>query len=318
MDGKRASWDRALSVIAERQHGVVSIGQLRAIGISEDAAAGRVRAGRLHRIHRGAYSVGHRALSDESRWMAAVLACGKGSGVTAEVPGPADQEMSILDYWGATISHRSAAELWQLLPTREGPVDVSVHGDGGRRKRVGIRLHRSRLLRPSSVTLRRGIPVTTPAKTITDLERVSTGRRSLIAAWELRRATRQANVLGLPLEERNRRRERSDLEEDFLMLCRRYGLPTPEVNVRVGGELVDFLWREQMVVVETDGYIYHRGRGAFEDDRRRDLSLRALGYDVARFADSQIEGEPDRIAAVLRHRLARFPSSGPETRQSAP
>jgi len=126
-------------------------------------------------------------------------------------------------------------------------------------------------------------------------------------------------VLGLPIEEEDRRRrERSDLEEDFLALCHRHRLPAPEVNVRVGDHLVDFLWRERMVVVETDGYVYHRGRAAFEDDRARDLSLRGLGYDVMRFADSQIEGEPAQIAAVLGPRLATFPSSGPESRQGAP
>ncbi len=85
----------------------------------------------------------------------------------------------------------------------------------------------------------------------------------------------------------------------------------PEVNVRIGEHLVDFLWRERMLVIETDGYIYHRGRAAFEDDRMRDLSLRALGYDVMHLADNQIEAEPAQIAAVLRPRLASFPSNGP-------
>ncbi len=107
-------------------------------------------------------------------------------------------------------------------------------------------------------------------------------------------------MLGLPLEEHDRRRrERSDLEQDFLALCRRHRLPAPEVNVHVGEHLVDFLWRDRMVVVETDGYVYHRGRAAFEDDRGRDLSLRALGYDVIRVADVQIDEEPERVAEVV-------------------
>lgn len=246
--------------------------------------------------------------------MAAVLACGRMGG-----SGAADGALPVLECWGAALSHRSAAELWELLPRRDGPVDISIRGDGGRSRRAGIRLHRSHLLLPAAVSSRNGIPVTTPARTIADLRRASAGGRRLIEPRELRRAIRQANVLGLPLEERDRRRkERSDLEEDFLALCRRHRLPAPEVNVRVGGELVDFLWRDEMLIVETDGYIYHRGRAAFEDDRGRDLSLRALGYDVVRLADSQIDAEPARIAAVLRRRLARFPSDGPETRQAAP
>jgi very-short-patch-repair endonuclease len=73
-----------------------------------------------------------------------------------------------------------------------------------------------------------------------------------------------------------------------------------------------------MLAVETDGFIYHRGRTAFEDDRARDLTLRALGYEVLRIADRQIDDEPGRIAEVLRVRLATYPSSGPETRHTAP
>jgi very-short-patch-repair endonuclease len=328
MNGERAKRDRALAQIAGRQHGVVSIRQLRAIGISEDAAAGRVKAGRLHRIHRGVYAVGHRASSHEMRWMAAVLACGTGGGVpnpAAAGPYVADPEgfggstMPVLAYWGAALSHRSAAGLWGLLSPGSGPVDVSVGGDGGRARRKGMHVHRSLTLLPAAVTSRSGIPVTTPARTIADLRRVSTGKRRLVMPRELRRAIRQANVYGLPIEEADRRRrERSDLEEDFLALCRRHRLPAPEVNVRVGEYLVDFLWRDRRLVVETDGYIYHRGRAAFEDDRTRDLSLRGLGYDVMHLADSQIEGEPGHIAAVLRARLASFRSTGRETRQTGP
>lgn len=254
--------------------------------------------------------------------MAAVLACGTGGVPVLDTPGRQDlagPTMPVLEYWGAALSLRSAAELWKLLSRRGGLVDVSVCGAGGRRKRSGIRLHRSLTLLPASVTIRSGIPVTTPARTIADLRRVSVGKRRLVTPHELRRAIRQANVLGLSIDEADRRRrERSDLEEDFLVLCRRHRLPPPEVNVRIGEHLVDFLWRERRLVVETDGYIYHRGRAAFEDDRTRDLSLRALGYDVMHFADSQIEAEPGRIATVLRPRLARFPSNGPETRQAAP
>ena len=213
MDGKRANRDRVLSEIARRQHGIVSIGQLRAIGISEDAAAGRARAGRLHRIHRGVYAVGHRAQSRKARWMAVVLACGTGGGTPdragqggrSEAEGFSGPTMPVLEYWGAALSHRSAAELWELLPARDGPVDVSVAGDGGRARRTGIRLHRSLTLLPASVTLRSGIPVTAPARTIADLRRVSVGKRRLVTPRKLRRAIRQANVLGLPIEGEDRR-----------------------------------------------------------------------------------------------------------------
>ncbi len=148
------------------------------------------------------------------------------------------------------------------------------------------------------VTCRKGIPVTTPARTIADI-------RGVVPERELRRAIRQADVLGLPHgEEQGHDRTRSDLERDFLRICRRHGLPLPEVNVRVGGHLVDFLWRDSWLAVETDGYRYHRGRQAFRDDRRRDLDLRARGFEVLRLSEEQVGEEPERVAGILRDLLA--------------
>ena len=96
----------------------------------------------------------------------------------------------------------------------------------------------------------------------------------------MRRAIRQAEFLKLPVGIETDH-TRSDLERDFLRLCRRYGLPMPEVNVLIDGMTVDFLWRDASLVVETDSYATHGGTIAFEDDRERDLRLRRLGYSVA-------------------------------------
>jgi very-short-patch-repair endonuclease len=294
MEEKRASPDLRVAEIAWKQHGVIAIRQLEAAGLGRNAVTLRVQAGRLHRLYRGVYAVGHLALSSEGRWMAAVLACGK-----RDPSLKVGATWSVLGYWGATLSHRSAAELWQLLRTGEGSIDVSVPAGGGRKRRAGIRLHRPRALLPGSVTLCSGIPVTTPRRTIADL-RMSRGSGGLISPEELRRAVRQANVLGLSIDDGpDPDRTRSDLERDFLTLCRRHRLPTPEVNVRIGPHLVDFLWLDRMLVVETDGYVYHRGRIAFEDDRARDLDLRARGFEVIRLAGKQVKGEPGRVAEVV-------------------
>ena len=145
--------------------------------------------------------------------------------------------------------------------------------------------------------------MTNPAQTIADLN-------GCVSAKELRRATRQANVLGLPIgPETGRDRTRSDLERDFLRICREHRLPTPEVNVRIGSHLVDFLWRSRDLVVETDGYRYHRGRQAFRDDRARDLDLRRRGFEVLHLSEEQIEDEPEKVAEVLRARIARQPAT---------
>jgi very-short-patch-repair endonuclease len=138
--------------------------------------------------------------------------------------------------------------------------------------------------------------VTTPARTISDL-------RSSATPEEVRRAIRQADVLGLRMGAGEEDRTRSDLERDFLRLCRRSRLPDPEVNVRIGRHLVDFLWRERALIVETDGYRYHRGRQAFEDDRARDLDLHALGFEVIRLSYRQVAEEPRRVMETLRAAL---------------
>lgn len=292
MDEKNATPDLAIAEIADRQHGVIAASQLLRIGITKDAIRARTQTGRLHRVHQGVYAVGHTALSLEGRCVAAVLAIGGG---------PADRTESVLVYWGAAVSHRSAAYLWDLLKPTDGPVDVIAAGMGGRARRRGLYVHRSRSLVAAEVTLRHGIPVTTAARTISDLRRAGAGGRpGAISARELRRAIRQANVLGLPIDEEDRRdRTRSDLERDFLALCRRYRLPAPEVNVHIGRDLVDFLWRERRLIVETDSYLYHRGKAAFQDDRDRDLRLKRLGYEVLRISERQVDEEPDRVADVL-------------------
>lgn len=293
MHGKSAIADRRVAMLARRQHGVVSIRQLRESGLTEGAVRVRVLAGRLHRVHRGVYAVGHTALSHEALCMSAVLACGTGGGAGGHV----------LDHWGAAVSHRSAASLWGLLAWEEGPIDVAVPGENGRRRRAGIRVHRIRRLVAADVTLHGAVPVTTPGCTISDLRRVMSRatRQPRISPPELRRAVRQATVLGLPNgEDLSLERTRSDLELEFLGICRRHGIPEPQVNVRIGRLEVDFLWAASRVVVETDGYRFHRGRAAFEADHARDLELREQGYTVIRLSGSQVTDEAARVARLVR------------------
>jgi very-short-patch-repair endonuclease len=269
--------DAAIAGMAARQHGVVIVAQLRGAGIDADGTLYRVRIGRLFRVHRGVYAVGHPGLSREGRWMAAVLACGP----------------------DAALSHWSAAALWEMLKARPGPVDVAVPGDGGRKRRHGIRVHRSATLRARDVTRRNGIPVTMPARTIDDLRR--TAPPDLV-----RSAIREAEFQRLPLgADVERDGTRSELERRFLALCRRHGLPKPETNTRVAGYEVDFLWREQCLIVELDGYRYHRTRLAFEDDRARDARLKLAGYEVVRFTYLQVMNDPAGVMATVRPLLAR-------------
>ncbi len=101
----------------------------------------------------------------------------------------------------------------------------------------------------------------------------------------------------------------SELEERFLALCRRENIPLPEVNAWVGSDdgplQVDFLWRAERLVVETDGYAFHGHRRAFERDRHRDRLLKLAGFETVRFTWAQVVDEPESLAATVRVLLAR-------------
>jgi very-short-patch-repair endonuclease len=171
---------------------------------------------------------------------------------------------------------------------------VTVGGDGGRKKRAGLRIHRSRTLGSGDVTRRHGIAVTTPARTMEDI-------RGEVEPYLFRRALRQAELAGHRVPHLGRvKRTRSDLELLFLALCDDHGLPRPLVNRRVHGHRVDFFWPEQRLAVETDSWEYHRGSVAFEDDHERDLNLRAHGITTRRYTGDQLEAAPERVAADLR------------------
>jgi very-short-patch-repair endonuclease len=225
--------------------------------------------------------------------VAALLVAGRGR-LTSRNALPA------LDRWGAAISHRSAAEHWEILPPGKGPVHVSVPGIGGKSGHPGIRLHRRRSIAPDEVTLRHGIPTTTPERTLLDLRWAISRSSPMISPTEFRGAIREADALGLALGDGPKPdRTRSELERRFLQLCRRHRLPPPEVNVRVGRMEVDFLWPGAELVVEVDGYRYHRGRSAFERDRVRDLGLRDRGYAVIRLTHRQLLEEPGLVVKIL-------------------
>ncbi|HZU39600.1 MAG TPA: DUF559 domain-containing protein [Solirubrobacteraceae bacterium] len=294
--------DRALGLLADRQHGVVSHAQLLELGFGRDAISWRRRRRTLRAIHRGVYGVGHLALSADAQRLAAVLACGR----------------------DALLSHRSAAELWDLTRPAEPP---ELHVTALARKcrsRPGIEVHRALDFEDGDRTVVRGIPVTTPARTLVDLA----GRA---ASRELERALDEAITLGLlepadveaALERYPRRRgtaalralladrerptslTRSHSEERFLALVRRARLPTPRQNARIDRYTVDFYWPEHRLVVEIDGYRYHSTRSAFERDRAKDLVLRQLGLGVLRFSARQVEREAEACLAATAAALAR-------------
>jgi len=235
VDGVPARRERAIAELAGRQRGVVTRTQLRDAGLTDHSIDHRLRSGRLHRLFHGVYLLGHASQLEGARELGAVLACGP----------------------GAVLSHLSAAGRWRLLPSRPGPIDVTVPG---RRcdPRRGIRIHRTRALDPRDVRKLDGIPVTTPGRTLLDLAAVASSREleQAFAEAQARRLVRRSDLASLIARVGPRpgvpalrsllgvgsapALTRSEAEERFLALVRAAELPTPETNVRVGRYEVDF------------------------------------------------------------------------------
>jgi very-short-patch-repair endonuclease len=301
--------DRRIASLAAAQFGVVSRAQLRVVGVTESGIARRVEAGRLHRVRRGVYAVGHPVLGRHARWLAAVLSCGA----------------------GALLSHSSAGSLWGLRPSDATYVDVTVPGPS-RRRGAGLRVHRAGHLGADEVATHAGIPVTSAARTILDLAAALSDDRALERVLDRAEVLRLTDVTRLVAVAeahpghhgagRLRRTlaehtpgttlTRSDLEERMLALCRNRGLPQPRVNHFVAGLEVDFLFAEQRLVIEADGWAFHRSRAAFERDRERDAALTLAGHRVLRFTDRQVEREPATVAAAITAALgAALSAPGP-------
>jgi very-short-patch-repair endonuclease len=212
----------------------------------------------------------------------------------------------------AVLSHGTAAAAWDLRPAT-GTIHVTVPGNAGRKLRPGLRIHRSTTLGHDTTTLR-GIPVTSPLRTILDLATVLAGRpleqaldladqRHLVDFAELgQRPVRRS--LQAVLTRYAQTVTRGELEERFLALCDYHRLPRPMTNTIIEGREVDFVWREARLVVEVDGYRYHRSPSSFEDDRERDVILSVAGWAVLRFTYAQVVRRPGWVAAAVASRLA--------------
>ncbi len=283
-----------MAKVARRQHGVVTLAQLRACGFTDEVVRGLVRRGEVRRLHRAVFLVGP-MVGAHTRELAATLACGA----------------------GAVASHRSAARLYAILPPAPGPVHVTVAG-----RHVGgddsIVVHRTHTLRRHEVRDRHGIPVTAPIRTIVDLAGACrateleaavaeafalnlVNRAVLLRAIDSSPGRRGVARLARILEgERRPARTRSHPERLLLSAIRRSDLPEPEVNARIGPWEVDFLWRDLRLVVEVDGYSTHSSPRAFERDRRKDGDLLGRGFIVRRFTANQVRNARTAVIGSIR------------------
>jgi very-short-patch-repair endonuclease len=95
----------------------------------------------------------------------------------------------------------------------------------------------------------------------------------------------------------------SPAEHAFRDLVRAHGLPGPQYNVYVEDELVDAVWPAHRLVVEIDGWSFHRGKRSFAEDRRRDRKLVKAGWRVVRFTAQDVIERPGAVARELSELL---------------
>lgn len=286
--------DRVIAELAERHHGVVALRDLLGIGITRKAVESRLRRGRLHRIHRGVYAVGHRILGPDGWRMAAVLAAGN----------------------DAALSHESAAEFWRLrwMARERHVVTVPRHV-----RIPGIDAHIGRLP-ADEIAVVRGIRVTSVPRTILDLAAAAREQEVArmineaevkrlwdeLSLWDLlARYPRRAGTKTVRrvLADRPTGVPRNVFEDAFVVFLERHGLPRPEINVwlQVGRRMyeVDCLWRAQRLIVELDGRGAHETARAFESDRAKDRRLRVAGWQPIRVTWRQLHREERELAADL-------------------
>lgn len=268
--------------------------------MTEGAIASAIACGRLHRVFREAFAVGHRRIGKRGRLLAAVLACGPGT----------------------VVSHGSAAFLLGVWDFEPAEVDVIAPIQVGR-KIDGIRRH---FVPPPSTTemeSHRDVPTTSPSRTIVDVA-------GIVGPRSLSRTIEQAAVFGVldileidrilsgprrrgspqlrSILEDWRRYERgthvrSVLEARLLPLLSRRSLPIPECNrmLTLGGERfeIDFLWREQRLAVETDGRRFHDNPNTVIRDSRRNRALAKGGYSILRLTYDDLRDRPEQTIAEI-------------------
>jgi very-short-patch-repair endonuclease len=281
--------------IAGRAHGVVTRVELLGAGVTADQITRRLRTGFLLREFPGVYRVGHRAPSVEARYLAAVKACGE----------------------DALLCGRAAGHLLGILKGKPPPPEVTARIQ---RRLKGVRTHRHRRSYPAhEATSWRGIPVTTPARTLVDLAVVLSKEALARACHEagVRHRTTPAQVEAVlarrpksPGAGKLRAVLRgeipvtlSKLERRFLERVRQIGRPLPQTNRPAGSKRVDCRWPEYRLTVELDGYTYHHSRHAWEQDRRREREAYARGDEFRRYTHDDVFEHPAPMLVELRQLL---------------
>lgn len=283
---------------ASTQGGHVTREQLRDVGVSQASITRWLAAGRLIPVYRGVYAVGHVQRNPINAAHAALLAGGERSALAGSCA---------LVLWG----------VWRQWPRQ---LEIVVAGD---RRPAGLIVHRSGTLRKRDICVVQGLRVTSPARTLLDTAKRLKPAQLTRAVNDLRlrrmltveqledviaRNPTHSGVTALAphLEHAQPEPTRSELEDRFLPLVRRHGLPTPQINVHVCGYRVDAYFEEQRLIVELDGWDSHRTKHRFVEDRRQDFAiLIQTGIPTVRLPyEDVVDATIQRLGELLQRRYS--------------
>lgn len=273
--------DREIARLAARQYNRVSRVQLNELGVSDDAIKHRVAQGRLVITEEAVFAIAPVLDDPWGRWMGATLT----------------QEGTVLAMWSAAVAYGALdrEERWTTVmrPGRAGP---RVHGTIKAWRRPDLDGETGEL---------RGVPITSPERTLLDLApslpvgRLARALREMVRLrhatlgsvaeyvanhprrWGARKLMRAvARYAGLPIE-----RARSASEIKAMQHLRHGGRKLCELNVPVAGFEADLVWRDEKVIIEIDGGPFHEDRG---EDARKEAAWRGEGYEVRRLDSALI------------------------------
>jgi hypothetical protein len=296
--------------------GVVTTAELAAEGASASQIRCLVRRGTLLRLGYGTYAP-------------AALVAAEASGPEREHPVRVAAALAVSGP-GAVASHHSAALIHGLdmlgrIPHEFVAVTRPPGGTSSRTGRGGIRLHIA-ALPAGHLCVRRGIPVTSLARTVVDLARASPFTAGVVAADSALRIGQVSKAeLDLCLTHcagwpgiRNARRvaafadarSESVLESISRVAFREHGLPPPDLQAWIGADdeiigRADFLWRAYRTIGEADGAVKYADPVRAMTQLDRDARLRAAGFEVVHFTWPQITRTPDQVVASIRAAFRR-------------
>lgn len=297
--------DAAVLEQAERQWGLVRRTDLRAQGLGRNALAYRLRIGRLHELHPGVYALGHRAISRQAEYLAAVWWVGGDAAL-------ADLSACAFKRW--------------VEEDEEQPGPVHVVTTKARRSRPGVVVHRTRSL-PAGDVLSYGrlLRVTDDARTLIDRADRCSFRELRGLADHLRRlpvAQLEAKQARLPSRAGHARirrlittqdaRARFPLERRLTAYLEHHGLPQPDARneVIVPGLETDAVYRGPRLALELDSRSHHQRQAEMEEDKRRDRRYRRAGWIPIRVMWEELDPAENEVADELAERLGVEPGTG--------